>query len=241
MADRILIIDDDERLAAMLASYLTARGFTVEHRADGKSGLLALDAGDVSAVILDVMLPDLDGFEICRRIRARCEVPVLMLTARGDDLDRIVGLELGADDYLPKPFNPREVVARLGAILRRSRRPVPGEPEALRFEGLIIDRRTREVRVAGVRKELTGRQFDILLLLAERAGRIQTREQLMEALGAEDVDSSVDRSIDVHVSRIRNAIEDDPKHPRFVQTVRGAGYVFTPPGPGGQEGEGSPA
>jgi len=123
MADRILIIDDDERLAAMLASYLGARGFAVDHRGDGRAGLAALEAGDVSAVILDVMLPDMDGFEICRRIRAKSEVPVLMLTARGDDLDRIVGLELGADDYLPKPFNPREVVARLGAILRRARRP----------------------------------------------------------------------------------------------------------------------
>ena len=229
MADRILIIDDDELLAAMLASYLGARGFTVEHRTDGRGGLVALEAGDVSAVILDVMLPDMDGFEVCRRIRAKSEVPVLMLTARGDDLDRIVGLELGADDYLPKPFNPREVVARLGAILRRSRRPAQDAPETLRFAGLTIDRRTREVRVGGARKDLTGRQFDILLLLAERAGRIQTREQLMEALGSDDADSSVDRSIDVHVSRIRNAIEDDPKHPRFVQTVRGAGYVFTPP------------
>ncbi len=241
MVDRILIIDDDERLAAMLGSYLASRGFVVEQRADGRSGLAALEAGDMSAVILDVMLPDMDGFEICRRIRAKSDIPVLMLTARGDDLDRIVGLELGADDYLPKPFNPREVLARLGAILRRTRRPAAsGGPEALRFEGLTIDRRTREVRVGGVRRELTGRQFDILLLLAERAGRIQTREQLMEALGSDDADSSVDRSIDVHVSRIRNAIEDDPKHPRFVQTVRGAGYVFTPPG-SGDTGEGSPS
>src|SRR6266700_5837837 len=237
MSDRILIIDDDERLAAMLASYLVARGFAVEHRTDGRSGLAALDAGDVNAVILDVMLPDLDGFEICRRIRARSEVPVLMLTARGDDLDRIVGLELGADDYLPKPFNPREVVARLGAILRRTRRPPQEAAEALRFAGLTIDRRTREVRVGGARRDLTGRQFDILVLLAERAGRIQTREQLMEALGSDDADSSVDRSIDVHVSRIRHAIEDDPKHPRFVQTVRGAGYVFTPPEVGGGGGD----
>src|SRR5882757_203054 len=149
MIDRILIIDDDERLAAMLGSYLASRGFVVEQRADGRSGLAALEAGDVSAVILDVMLPDMDGFEICRRIRAKSEVPVLMLTARGDDLDRIVGLELGADDYLPKPFNPREVVARLGAILRRARRPAQDGPDAMRFAGLTIDRRTREVRVGG--------------------------------------------------------------------------------------------
>jgi two-component system phosphate regulon response regulator OmpR len=249
MPDRILIIDDDERLASMLASYLAGRGFTVEHRADGRSGLAALEPDDFSAVILDVMLPDLDGFEICRRIRTRSQVPVLMLTARGDDLDRIVGLEIGADDYLPKPFNPREVLARLGAILRRTRRaPLGGAPtaaggaaDALRFEGLTIDRQAREVRVGGVRRELTGRQFDILLLLAERAGRIQSREQLMEALGTDEADASFDRSIDVHVSRIRNAIEDDPKRPRFVQTVRGAGYVFTPPqagSPGGGEGDG---
>jgi DNA-binding response OmpR family regulator len=241
MTDRILIIDDDERLAAMLATYLSGRGFAVEHRADGRSGLAALEGDPFDAVILDVMLPDLDGLEICRRIRTRSLVPVLMLTARGDDLDRIVGLEIGADDYLPKPFNPREVLARLGAILRRTRRPpggagAGGAAEALRFEGLTIDRQAREVRVDGVRKELTGRQFDILLLLAERAGRIQSREQLMEALGSDEPDATFDRSIDVHVSRIRNAIEDDPKRPRFVQTVRGAGYVFTPPPPtGGQD------
>jgi len=233
MIDRVLIIDDDERLAAMLASYLGARGYAVDHRADGRSGLKALEAGDFSAVILDVMLPDTDGFEICRRVRARSQVPILMLTARGDDLDRIVGLEIGADDYLPKPFNPREVLARLGAILRRTRR-TPVEAPAITFEGLTIDRRAREVRVRGARRDLTGRQFDILVVLAERAGRVQSRDQLREALaGAGDGDGddgdSFDRSIDVHVSRIRNAIEDDPKHPRFVQTVRGAGYVFTPP------------
>jgi two-component system phosphate regulon response regulator OmpR len=235
MPDRILIIDDDERLAAMLGSYLAMRGYVVEQRGDARTGLKALAGDDFSAVILDVMLPDLDGFEICRRIRARSQVPILMLTARGDDLDRIVGLEIGADDYLPKPFNPREVLARLGAILRRTRRGAggAGEPaEALRFEGLTIDRRAREVLVGGQRRELTGRQFDILALLAERAGRIQSRDQLREALGSDDGDGdNFDRSIDVHVSRIRNAIEDDPKRPRFVQTVRGAGYVFTPPKP----------
>jgi two-component system phosphate regulon response regulator OmpR len=243
MADRILIIDDDERLAAMLASYLTARGYAVEQRADARSGLKALEADDYSALILDVMLPDLDGFEICRRVRARSQVPILMLTARGDDLDRIVGLEIGADDYLAKPFNPREVVARLGAILRRTRRTADGGPsETLRFEGLTIDRRAREVCVNSVRKELTGRQFDLLALLAERPGRIQSRDQLREALGSDESDGdgdSFDRSIDVHVSRIRNAIEDDPKRPRFVQTVRGAGYVFTPPRPPETKSEGT--
>jgi two-component system phosphate regulon response regulator OmpR len=233
MPDRILIVDDDERLAEMLASYLSARSFAVEHKTDGRSGLAALETQPFDAVILDVMLPDLDGFEICRRIRARSQVPILMLTARGDDLDRIVGLEIGADDYLSKPFNPRELLARLGAILRRTRRvpesdaASPAEP-VMRFGRLRIDRQLRTVYVDTEIKELTSRQFDLLVLLAERAGRIQSREQIMEALRGEQWDA-FDRSIDVHISRIRNAIETDPKRPRFVQTVRGAGYVFTPP------------
>jgi DNA-binding response OmpR family regulator len=239
MPDRILIIDDDARLAEMLSSYLSTRGFAVEVRGDGSSGLRALEEGGFDALVLDVMLPDTDGFEICRRVRGRSDLPIVMLTARGDATDRVVGLELGADDYLPKPFDPRELLARLGAVLRRARRPagaIPagGEP-ALRFGPLIIDRQAREVRVSGERRELTARQFDLLVLLAERAGRVQTREQIMDALRGEEWDS-VDRSIDVHVSRIRNAIEDDPKHPRFLQTVRGAGYVFTPPKPEGDGG-----
>jgi two-component system phosphate regulon response regulator OmpR len=232
MAARVLLIDDDQRLAEMLAEYLSGRGYSVQHRGDGGSGLTLLAQQSFEAVILDVMLPDLDGFEICRRIRARWQVPILMLTARGDELDRIVGLELGADDYLPKPFNPRELLARLGAILRRTRGPQPGgeeQPAPLRFGKLELDRSAREVRVDGERRELTARQFDMLVLLAERAGRVQSREQIMEALKGEEWDS-VDRSIDVHISRIRNAIEDDPRHPRFVQTVRGAGYVFLPGG-----------
>jgi two-component system, OmpR family, phosphate regulon response regulator OmpR len=229
MGARVLLIDDDRRLAEMLGEYLTGRGYVVEHREDGSSGLARLGQESFDAVILDVMLPDIDGFEVCRRIRARSQVAVLMLTARGDDLDRIVGLELGADDYLPKPFNPRELLARLGAILRRARGPVAEGTESppLRFGRLELDRAGREVRVDGQRRELTGRQFDMLILLAERAGRVQSREQIMEALKGEEWDS-VDRSIDVHISRIRTAIEDDPRHPRYVQTVRGAGYVFNP-------------
>jgi two-component system, OmpR family, phosphate regulon response regulator OmpR len=230
----------------MLAGYLASRGFEVDRRADARSGLRALvDGGGggsggggsvgggsagFDAVILDVMLPDMDGFEVCRRVRARSDVPILMLTARGDATDRVVGLELGADDYLPKPFDPRELLARLGAILRRARKPgtAAGDGEGvLRFGPLVIDKQAREVRVDGARRELTGRQFDLLWLLAERAGRVQTRDQITEALGGEEWDS-VDRAIDVHVSRIRNAIEADPRRPRFLQTVRGTGYVFTP-------------
>jgi two-component system phosphate regulon response regulator OmpR len=228
MSTRILIIDDDLRLAEMLQTYLVTRGFSVDHRDQGRRGLEALASRAYEAVILDVMLPDLDGFEVCRQIRARSQIPVLMLTARGDAMDRIVGLELGADDYLPKPFEPRELLARLSAILRRARpAAAPGAP--LRFGQLVIDAAAREVRVGAERRELTGRQFDLLLFLAERAGRVQSREQIAEALSGEEHDS-FDRSIDVHVSRIRSAIEEDPRRPRFLQTVRGAGYVFAPPG-----------
>jgi DNA-binding response OmpR family regulator len=236
MSARILIVDDDARLAEMLSTYLAARGFAVEVRGDGRSGLRAIETGaggGFDAIVLDVMLPDTDGFEVCRRVRARSDVPILMLTARGDATDRVVGLELGADDYLPKPFDPRELLARLGAVLRRTRRGAAGaDAGALRFGRLVIDRQAREVRVDGERRELTARQFDLLVLLAERAGRVQTREQIMDALRGEEWDS-VDRRIDVHVSRIRIAIEDDPKRPRYLQTVRGAGYVFSPAQPAG--------
>lgn len=227
-AARILIVDDDERLAEMLGQYLRSRGFEVEQRIDGNSGLRALEAGRFDIVVLDVMLPDLDGLEVLRRLRVRSTVPVLMLTARGEDTDRIVGLELGADDYLPKPFNPREVVARLTAILRRGR-PLVNETEhdVLRFGRLEIDRSAHEARLDGKVCVLTAHQFEILRVLAERVGRVQTREQLMQAVRGEDLEE-FDRSIDVHVSRIRAAIEDDPKHPRRIRTVRAVGYVFAP-------------
>lgn len=174
-------------------------------------------------------MPDIDGFEVCRTLRAHSQIPILMLTARGDDLDRIVGLELGADDYLPKPFNPRELLARLTAVLRRTRSSAKPDETVLRFGRLVIDKGAREVRVGDQRADLTGRQFDLLWLLAARAGRVQSREQIMDAMGVAEFDSSVDRSIDVHISRIRGAIEEDPKHPQFVQTIRGSGYVFSPP------------
>jgi DNA-binding response OmpR family regulator len=224
MAERVLLIDDDESLAAMLGEYLRGYGFAVEARFDGGRGLAALERGGVDAVILDVMLPDLDGFEVCRRIRARSDVPVLMLTARGEETDRVVGLELGADDYLPKPFGPRELLARLRAILRRRHAGGTGDP-VLRFGRLEIDRDARAVRVDGEERPLTSHQFALLVALAERAGRVLSREALMDAVRGETLEA-FDRSIDVHVSRIRAAIEDDPKRPRRILTVRGAGYVF---------------
>ncbi len=224
MTERLLVIDDDLRLAAMVADYLSAAGFAVERRATGLDGLEALARQTFDAVVLDVMLPDRDGFEVCRQIRAASEIPVLMLTARGEDTDRIVGLEIGADDYLPKPFNPRELLARLRAILRRRR--APARPDAgLRFGRLTIDRDSRTVRVDGEARTLTSYQFDLLVALAENAGRVLNRERLLDLVKGEELEA-FDRSIDVHVSRLRALLEDDPRHPRRIITVRGSGYVF---------------
>jgi two-component system, OmpR family, phosphate regulon response regulator OmpR len=225
MAERLLVIDDDARLTAMVSDYLAAAGYAVERRASGRDGLAALERGAFDAVILDVMLPDIDGFEVCRAIRARWRTPILMLTGRGEETDRIVGLEIGADDYLPKPFNPRELQARLRAILRRSRAAAPADDAPMRFGRLEIDRGSRMVRLDGEEKALTSHQFDLLAALAENAGRVLDRERLLDLVKGETLEA-FDRSIDVHISRIRAAIEDDPKHPRRILTVRGAGYVF---------------
>ena len=226
MTERILMIEDDESLASMLGEYLHGVGMQVEAAHDAASGLAALARTRPDAVILDVMLPDGDGFEVCRRIRASSDVPVIMLTARGDDADRIVGLELGADDYLPKPFNPRELLARMRAVLRRSDRTRSSVRDVMRFGRLEIDADSRKVTLGDAPCHLTGYQFDVLYILASNAGRVMSRDQLMDRLRGESLEA-FDRSIDVHVSRIRAAIEDDPHHPRRIITVRGAGYVFT--------------
>ena len=225
----LLIIEDDVRLAAMVGEYLAQSGFAVTHRADGSSGLAALQEQPVDLVILDLMLPDIDGLEVCRRIRALpgelARVPVLMLTAKGDPMDRIVGLELGADDYLPKPFEPRELLARIRAVLRRHQPGAAPEAQVLRFGTLEIDRDARVVTVGGQPAELTSYQFDLLVTLAERAGRVLTRDQIMEAVRGRELEA-FDRSIDVHMGRIRAAIEADVKNPKRILTVRGVGYVF---------------
>jgi DNA-binding response OmpR family regulator len=223
MAERLLIIEDDASLAAMLSEYLSTLGFRVSVRGTAGEGLALLRQEALDALILDVMLPDADGFEVCRRVRAESDLPILMLTARGEETDRIVGLELGADDYLPKPFNPRELAARLRAILRR--RGAGARGEVLRFGRLEVDRGARAVRVDGEERPLTSYQFDLLWTLAQNAGRVMSRDALMDKLRGAQSDA-FDRSLDVHVSRIRAAIEDDPKHPRRIITVRGAGYLF---------------
>jgi DNA-binding response OmpR family regulator len=224
VGERLLLIEDDSRLAEMVGEYLGKAGFHVIHAENGTRGLALHGREPVDAVILDLMLPDTDGLEICRQIRARSDSPILMLTARGDPMDRVVGLEMGADDYLPKPFEPRELLARLRAILRR-RRAGPAQSDVLRYGRLEIDRGSREVRLDGSPRPLTGYQFALLLALAERAGRVMSRDALMDLVKGEAIEA-FDRSIDVHVSRIRAAIEDDPRKPRRVITVRGMGYVF---------------
>ena len=224
MAEQVLIIDDDARLSAMVSDYLAGNGFGVASAGTGRAGIAEIRRRAPDAVILDVMLPDIDGFETCRQIRSFSDVPVLMLTAKGEETDRIVGLELGADDYLPKPFNPRELLARLKAILRR--RGQSGEARRiLRFGRLEIDPGSRAARIDGVERPMTSHQFDLLVALAENAGRTLSREQLMDLVKGEELEA-FDRSIDVHVSRIRAAIEEDPKKPRRLITVRGSGYVF---------------
>lgn len=225
MAEQVLIVDDDVRLSAMLADYLANAGYRTRVAATAREGLSEITRNEPDAVILDVMLPDTDGFEACRRIRAVSNVPVLMLTARGEETDRIVGLELGADDYLPKPFNPRELLARIRAVLRRPRTGLLDGGPVLRFGRLEIDPGSRTVRIDGGERVLTSHQFDLLVALAENPGRTLSRDQLMDQVKGEELEA-FDRSIDVHVSRIRAAIETDPKHPRRVITVRGAGYVF---------------
>jgi two-component system phosphate regulon response regulator OmpR len=223
MIERLLLVEDDPRLAEMLLEYLAQAGFSVTHASLGAAALVKIDAATYDAVVLDLMLPDMDGLDVCRKLRARYDTPVLMLTARGDAVDRIVGLELGADDYLPKPFEPRELVARLRAIMRRRARGAAEETS--HFGRLELDSAAREARLEGKRCELTGYQFDLLVALAKNSGRVLSRETLMDLVKGEEFES-FDRSIDVHISRIRAVIEDNPKKPRRIITVRTAGYVF---------------
>ena len=224
MAERILLVEDDSRLAEMLLDYLGEAGFRVVLAPFGAAALEHLAEAPFDAVVLDLMLPDMDGLDVCRRLRTTSDTPLLMLTARGDATDRIVGLELGADDYLPKPFEPRELLARLRAILRRRGANVAAG-RVLRFGRLEIDCGARVLSVDGEPKTITSHQYELLLAFATNAGRVLSRETLMDLVKGEQLEA-FDRSIDVHISRIRAAIEDDPKQPRRIITVRGAGYVF---------------
>jgi DNA-binding response OmpR family regulator len=221
---RVLCIEDDDRLFRLLDSYFGPSGVTLVQAPDGPAGLTALEAGGFDAVFLDLMLPRMDGLTVCRKIRERSRIPIIMLTAKGDEADRVVGLELGADDYVPKPFSPRELLARLRAVLRRS------QPEAASQEivmgDLTIDVGGRTARRGVALVDLTGLEFDILVALARRAGRVVPREVLLELSGRGDVTVN-DRVVDVHVSHLRRKLGDDPRSPRLIKTVRGVGYVLT--------------
>lgn len=224
--DRILVIDDDVELCSLVAEYLKPEGFQVEAVHDGKSGLARAISGDHLLVVLDVMLPALNGFDVLRKIRDGSRIPVLLLTARGEDVDRIVGLEIGADDYLPKPFNPRELVARIRAILRRTRAKAgePVVPEVIRVGDVELDPATRSVHYRGKPVELTSVEFGLLQVLLREAGRVVTREALVdEVLGRKF--SPFDRSIDMHVSKVRKKLGDFDTE-GHIKTVRGAGYIF---------------
>ncbi len=223
------MIEDDQRLAGMVVTYLNQNGFEVHHADTAQAGMAMLAADNFMLVLLDLMLPDADGLEVCRRIRALAApnhaIPIVMLTAKGDPFDRVLGLEIGADDYVAKPFEPRELLARLRAVLRRPAMVTAEASHTLRFGRLDIDGGARVVRVDGQERALTAYQFDLLLAMAERAGRVLSREQLIDAVKGESLEP-FDRSIDVHIGRLRVAIEDDVKQPKRIITVRGAGYVF---------------
>lgn len=227
MSEHILLIDDDLRLSAMVGDYLRSHGYQVSSAPSLSAGRELLARQAVDALVLDLMLPDGDGLDLCRELRSASRtraLPLLMLSARGEPTDRIVGLEVGADDYLPKPFEPRELLARLRALLRRTA-PSAADDDVWRFGRLEIDPGLRQARLAGQPCELTSYQFDLLSVLAQHPGRVLSRDHIMDALKGHPLEA-YDRSIDVHVSRIRAAIEDDPKEPKRILTVRGAGYVF---------------
>jgi len=229
--DRVLIVDDDIELCGLVSEYLAPEGFRVEAVHDGETGLHRALNGNYLLVVLDVMLPGMSGFDVLRRIRATSRIPVLLLTARGEDVDRIVGLEIGADDYLPKPFNPRELVARIRAVLRRTsserRVGVAVPPEILRIGDIELDPATRTVKHAGEPVELTSVEFNLLEVLLREAGRVVTREELVSAVLSRKF-SPFDRSIDMHVSKVRKKLGDN-EEVEHIKTVRGVGYIFARP------------
>jgi DNA-binding response OmpR family regulator len=222
MSIRVLVVDDDTRLFELLSSYLEQNDVSALSAPDGQSALALLARETVDAVLLDIMMPGMDGLTVLRKIRERSAIPVIMLTAKGDETDRVVGLELGADDYLPKPFGPRELLARLRAVLRRAQADLVDQ--RLSASGVIVDLQARTVEREGRPIELTGLEFDILVALLRRAGRVVPRNALLELSGRGDVVVS-DRTVDVHVSHLRKKLADDP--PRLIRTVRGVGYVFS--------------
>lgn len=226
---RLLVVDDDRKLAGLIRDYLTPMGYQVEVRHNGPDGLAEALASPYEAVILDVMMPGMDGFAVLKELRKKCDVPVLMLTALGDEADRIVGLELGADDYLPKTFSSRELLARLRAVTRRSRVPAGSEAPREWVAGLLrLCEETHTVVLGDKPLDLTSLEFSILTALLKSKGRVKTRERLIEEVSERRFDI-FDRSIDVHVSSLRKKLGDDAKNPRFIRTIRGIGYTLLEP------------
>jgi DNA-binding response OmpR family regulator len=223
MNPTILIIDDDAKLNQLLKDFLKDFGFDVVTATHPAKGLKALKQASPDLVILDIMLPEMDGFEVCRAIRQTSNVPIIMLTARGEVTDKVVGLELGADDYLAKPFEPRELVARIQSVLRRTKQP--GDNQTLTFERLIIDLDKHIALLDGDPVDLTTNEFAALALLARNAGKVLNRDQILQELRGMDCDA-FNRSVDIAVSRLRQKLNDDPKSPEFIKTVWGTGYVF---------------
>ncbi|MGB9752898.1 MAG: DNA-binding response regulator [Roseiflexus castenholzii] len=229
MAATILVVEDEEPILNLVVAYLKADGFAVHTAREGESALMLAQTLQPDLIVLDLLLPGMDGLEICRRLQRDGGPYVLMLTARAEEVDKVVGLSVGADDYLTKPFSPRELVARVKAILRRRRHTSvasPAESALLTFRDLQIDVARREVQRRGVPVTLTAREFDLLYTLAAMPGRVFTREQLLERVWGHDFDG-VDRVVDVHISLLRRKLEDDPTEPTLIQTVRGVGYKFT--------------
>ena len=224
-----LLVEDDARLAALTADYLGGHGVVVTSAADGVAGLEEALRRRYDVVLLDLLLPGKDGLEVCRELRARSDVPIIVLTARGDAADRVMGLEIGADDYVSKPFSPRELLARIRAVVRRARGQVGPTVKPVRVGVLALDPGARRATVADQEVVLTGYEFSLLYALASRPGRVLSREQLIDLAGGSP-DEAFDRSVDVHVSRLRHKLGDDPKNPRMLKTVRGAGYMLATEG-----------
>ncbi|MGZ8266554.1 MAG: response regulator [Burkholderiales bacterium] len=228
--DHVLIVDDDAEIRTLLSTYLERNGYRVSAAADGKAMWAALEKKKADIIVLDVMMPGDDGLTLCRNVRARSSVPIIMLTARGEETDRIVGLEMGADDYLPKPFNPRELLARIKSVLRRSRMlPENLEPEdvhVIRFAGWTLDVDARNlISPASVVVPLSGVEFRLLRVFLSHPNRVLTRDQLIDLMMSREA-GPFDRAIDVQVSRLRHRLGDDAKEPTLIKTVRGAGYVL---------------
>jgi len=224
-----LLVEDDARLAALTRDYLASHEVVVTLASDGRQGLAEALARRYDVVLLDLMLPGKSGLDVCRELRARSDVPVIVITARGEEADRVLGLELGADDYVAKPFSPRELLARIRAVVRRARGQAGPSLDVVRVGALVVDPAARRATHHGKELPLTGYEFALLKALAERAGRVLSREQLME-LAKGSAEESFDRSVDVHVSRLRHKLGDDPKRPQLLKTVRGLGYLLAPEG-----------